>query len=70
MAKQDPATEARRLAAVRAAASRPGYSQWSTGPRTSAGKRRAATNATKHGGDRLSVRLALAYAEAVLSALK
>ena len=67
--KRDPAAEARRLAAVRAAAARPGYSSWSTGPVTAEGRRKAALNATKHGGTRQAVRLAVAYAEAVLAAL-
>jgi hypothetical protein len=60
---------AKRLAAVRAAAARQGYSAWSTGPRSAQGKRKASANATKHGCDGLAFRLAIAYAEAVVGAL-
>lgn len=41
----------------------------STGPRTAAGKRRMAGNATKHGAGGLAMRAALAYPNAVIKAL-
>jgi hypothetical protein len=69
MSKHSPAHTAKRLAAVRAAAARPGYSSWATGPRTAEGKRKVSSNPTKHGGCSLAVRLAEAYAESVLKAL-
>lgn len=61
--------EARRIAAIRAAAARPGFASWSTGPRTAEGKRKTAANATKHGGNSTVVKLATAYAEALLQCL-
>lgn len=62
-------TEARRITAIRVAAARPGYAAWSTGPRTARGKRKLAANATKHGGASMALKLAVAYAEAVLMQL-
>ena len=59
-------TEIRRITAIRAAAARPGYAAWSTGPRTARGKRKLAANATKHGGASMAFKLAVAYADAVL----
>lgn len=41
----------------------------STGPRTAAGKRQMAGNATKHGAGGLAMRASLAYCRAVTKAL-
>jgi hypothetical protein len=60
---------AKHLAALRAAAAKPGYASWSTGPTTQEGKRRVSANATRHGAGSLAVRLVLAYAESVRLAL-
>lgn len=69
MSKHTAEHTVKRLAAVRAAAARPGYSSWSTGPRTQQGRRKMAANATKHGADSVALQWAVAYAEAVLEAL-
>ena len=65
----DPAAEARRVAAVRAAlaAGRPWLS--STGPRSSAGKRAVSQNALRHGLDTLAVKWAVRYCTGVERAL-
>lgn len=65
----NPAHEARRVAAVRAALALKMPHQHSTGPRTMAGKRRMALNATTHGTSTLAFRWALQYCEALERAL-
>lgn len=62
--------ERRRVQAIRMASNRPGYSSWSTGPRTSRGALKMAANATRHGGDSQVVKLAMQYADSVLLALE
>lgn len=64
-----PEAEARRLAAVRAAVARVKPWSWSTGPTTTAGKRRMAMNPTKHEAGSVAFKLALTYVKAVESAL-
>lgn len=66
---KNPEQEARRIAVVRAAFARQGPWQRSTGPRTAAGKRKMAGNATNHGAGGLALKLALAYCTAVERAL-
>lgn len=65
----NPAHEARRVAAVRAALVSSKPHERSTGPRTVAGKRRMALNATIHGTSGQAFRLALLYCTAVEAAL-
>lgn len=70
MSQHRPEHTAKRLAAVRAAAARPGYSSWSTGPRTQQGRRKMAANATKHGANSVALKWATAYADMVYESLK
>lgn len=67
----DPAREARRVAAVRAALQRDKRWEIATRPEnfTAAGLRRRGQNSTKTGADSLAMRWAVRYCDAVIAAL-
>ena len=66
---KNPEHEARRIAAVMAAIALSKPHERSTGPRTAAGKRRMALNATVHGTSGQAFRLAVLYCTVVEAAL-
>ena len=65
----DPVKDAPRRAAASVALQRLKPWEKSTGPKTLAGRRKMAENATQHGAGSLAFRLAVAYCDAVLVAL-